>query len=148
MNILYIETKAIIKRDIERTLYFDNANKSIIDLWDKYKNKCDNLIVLIPYEKKFCTKNQKDLIKIGSKYALEDRGIELEKIKDLFDYETNRIDDKVKNDIIFLMERNICRSDVELIVINSEGTIYKQIAVDLCNQHNKKYILENNNITI
>lgn len=146
MNVLYIESKTHLKRDIEWTWYLDSTEEEKI--WDKYAHESDKLIVIAPYEKSLCIKDQKDLIKLGNKYALEDRGIELQRFEDLYDYETNTIDKKAKDDIIFLIERNICRSDIELIVINSEDTFYKQIAVNLCDKHNKKYILENNKVTV
>ncbi len=142
MSILYIETNLYFHKDIEWTWYVDN--EKIINIWHKHKEKCNKLIVIAPYEKSLCIKDQKDLIKVGNVHILKDKGIELNEFKDVFDYETNTIDKKAKNDIIFLIERNICRSDIELIVINSEDTFYKQIAIDLCTKHNKKYILENN----
>lgn len=146
MSILYIETNSHLQKDIEWTWYVDN--EETINTWNKYKEKCNKLIVISPYKKKICIKGQKDLIKIGNRYALEDRCIELQRFEDLYNYETNTIDSKAKNDIIFLIERNICRSNIELIVINSEDTFYKQITVELCDKHNKKYILENNKVIV
>ena len=80
MNILYVETGTKLKKDLEWTWYLDN--EETIKVWNKYKEKCDKLIVIAPYEKHICIKGQRDLIKIGNVHALKDKGIQLKEIED------------------------------------------------------------------
>ena len=145
MNILYVETETKLKKDLEWTWYLDN--EETINVWNKYKEQCDKLTVVAPYEKEICTKGQRDLIKIGNVHALKDKGIELKEIEDINESKLNS-NQKLKDKIIFNMEIRICASDINLVVIGFKDSFYKQTAIEICKINNKKYIIDDSKIAV
>ena len=140
MNILYVETETKLKKDLEWTWYLEN--EETINVWNEYKAKCNNLIVVAPYEKDVCIKGQRDLIKIGNVHKLKNDGIILKEIENINNSDISP-DTELKEKIEFNMRMIILRPDIDLIVIGSKDNFYKQTAIEICEIYNKKYKIEN-----
>ncbi len=138
-NILYVETEAILKKDIEWTWYLDK--KETKNIWNKYKSKSKELAVIAPYQEEICLKNQKDLVKIGNVHSLKNEGISLKEIKNIYDSKLKQKKD-LEEKIKFDMKMKICSPDIDLVIIGSTDNFYKQVAIDICKKNNKIYIIE------
>ena len=140
MSVIYVETKTHLMRDIEWTWYTNDSAK--IDIWEDYILNYGELTLIAPYKKQFCTKGQKDLIKLGNKHELEKKFITLEYIDNLYNSRLYMLSKPLKEYIKYLISREIKSNKYELIVIGKDNNFYQKQAIKYAKKYNKEYIIE------
>ena len=137
MSVLYIETDTILQKDKEWAWY--TTNKGKVEVWKDYILNYEYLTLIAPYKKELCTKNQKGLIKLGNKQALERKNITLEFVEDIYE---NNFNKQLKEYIKYILAREIRSNEYELIVIGQNNNFYQKQAIKCAKKYNKEYILE------
>ena len=136
MSVLYIETDTILQKDKEWAWY--TTNKGKVEVWKDYILNYEYLTLIAPYKEELCTKNQKGLIKLGNKQALERKNITLEFVEDIYE---NNFSKQLKEYIKYILEREIKSNEYELIVIGQDNNFYQKQAIMLAKKYNKEYVL-------
>ena len=136
MSVLYIETDATLRRDLEWAWYSEDKGK--VEIWEDYISNYGHLTIISPYKKKICNKNQKDLIKLGNKYELEKNHITLEYIDDLYENKLGMLNRALKEYIKHLIAREVKSDEYELIVIGNDKNFYQKQALKYAETYNKK----------
>jgi len=134
MKLLFIQGGTRLKKDVEGNYYTDgNLNDKV---WDRYKNYCDELIVVLrseskTYEKDYALKNFN---------PMNSNKMKVVPTLDLMRPKTNFFNPKKRNQIKKDIERAVMECDKA--IIRSAHNFYTLTAIKMCKKHNKPYLIE------
>ena len=137
MSVLCIETSTHLQRDIEWNWYIDDEGK--VEVLEDYILNYEEITLIAPYKKELCTKNSKDLIKLGNKYDLEKKHITLEYIDDLYENKLRMLSRTLQEYIKYLIAREIRSDKYELIIVGQDNNFYQKQTIKYAKKYNKKY---------
>ena len=139
MSVLYIETSTHLRKDIEWAWYTDDKGK--LEVWEDYILNYGELTLIAPYKKELCTKDSKELIKLGNEYDLEKQDITLKYVDDLYGNRLKMLSKPLREYIKHLIAREVRSDEYELIVIGQDKNFYQKSAIYYAKKYNKEYTL-------
>ena len=134
MKLLFVQGGTRLKKDDKGNYYTDgNLNNKV---WDRYKNYCDELIVLLRSESKVYDQEYA----VANFNQMDATNMKIVPTVDLMRPKTNFFNLKKRKQIIKDIEE--CVKECDKAIIRSAHNFYTLNTIKMCKKYNKPYLIE------